>query len=35
MERTVVIALYQDDETLGCGGRIIQLNDSGAQVKVV
>ncbi|MCZ6673957.1 MAG: PIG-L family deacetylase [Verrucomicrobia bacterium] len=35
MERTVVLAPHQDDETLGCGGRIIQLKNSGAQVKVV
>ncbi len=34
-ERILVLAPHQDDETLGCGGRIIQLQKAGAEVTVV
>ena len=34
-ERALVLAPHQDDETLGCGGRIIQLKNAGALVRVV
>lgn len=34
-ERVLVLAPHQDDETLGCGGRIIQLKKAGAEVTVI
>lgn len=34
-ERVIILAPHQDDESLGCGGRTIQLKQAGAEVTVV
>ena len=34
-DRVVILAPHQDDESLGCGGRTIQLANAGADVTIV